>query len=415
MMNKKRQVYLFGAGAVIDWGGPKTTELTKLVRETGVPLKNSGIKITEFIYQKLINAGFDSKSDINFETIISVIEELLVYYSEFNTDRSPSLLKPFLRPYDLNKIFNYSIIGGKREHGFHIKIAETEDFPGSLPALENETPTQYFLQILLSYLLIVINGKVSKYSWHTSSHSVIDTGSENSLNFRKWIKTDSEHNVKRLYTLNYDNLFKTLIEQDNKDCFDGFKNNGTESYSDVDIKRIITDFESTVHYNLHGSSYWRVKKNKPNYPEIVHEGGISLHHNPIFSIIEKGKTLLVSNIITGYQKAQKSRITPFRQMQSAFDRDCLFADKISIVGYSFGDEHINEAIKTAFYHNPDLVIEIVEPNFVIDQLDLKFTATVFPIANMINKSDAENNFYSYLDNRIQVHTLYFSDFLKRYK
>lgn len=33
--------------------------------------------------------------------------------------------------------------------------------------------------------------------------------------------------------------------------------------------------------------------------------------------IQKNK----SNIITGYQKTQKSAITPFRQFQSAFDKD----------------------------------------------------------------------------------------------
>jgi hypothetical protein len=31
-------------------------------------------------------------------------------------------------------------------------------------------------------------------------------------------------------------------------------------------------------------------------------------------------------------------MTPFRQMQSAFDKDCILADKITIIGYSFNDE-----------------------------------------------------------------------------
>ena len=34
-MIKKRTVLLLGAGAVIDWNGPKTFELTKLIRESG--------------------------------------------------------------------------------------------------------------------------------------------------------------------------------------------------------------------------------------------------------------------------------------------------------------------------------------------------------------------------------------------
>lgn len=44
-------------------------------------------------------------------------------------------------------------------------------------------------------------------------------------------------------------------------------------------------------------------------------------------------------------------ITLFKQMQAAFDRDCCFADELIIVGYSFGDEHINGSVKTALRYN----------------------------------------------------------------
>ena len=110
-MEKKREIFLFGAGAVIDWNAPTTPEITNTIRETGFSLKNSNIKITEFIYQRLIKCGYKD-SEINFETIINVIEELIVYYSEFNKkSNTPSLLKVFLSENDLSEIFNYSISG----------------------------------------------------------------------------------------------------------------------------------------------------------------------------------------------------------------------------------------------------------------------------------------------------------------
>jgi len=110
-MKENREIFLFGAGAVVDWEGPKTSDLTKLVRESGFTLKNSDTKITEYIYQRLLKSGYID-SEINFETIINVIEELVVYHSEFNKDtRTPSLLKTFLSENDLCNIFNYSIKG----------------------------------------------------------------------------------------------------------------------------------------------------------------------------------------------------------------------------------------------------------------------------------------------------------------
>ncbi|PNW26935.1 SIR2 family protein [Formosa algae] len=73
--------------------------------------------------------------------------------------------------------------------------------------------------------------------------------------------------------------------------------------------------------------------------------------------------MVVSNIISGYQKTQKLSVAPFRQMQSAFDRDCLFTEKIYIIGYSFGDKHINEMIRVAITHNPNVKIIIIDPSY----------------------------------------------------
>lgn len=39
---------------------------------------------------------------------------------------------------------------------------------------------------------------------------------------------------------------------------------------------------------------------------------LPLTNDPVSLQVEKGKTLLVTNIITGYQKAQRGMITPFK-------------------------------------------------------------------------------------------------------
>jgi len=412
-MNNKREVFLFGAGAVIDWDGPKTYEITKLIRKSGFPLINSDTKITEFIYQRLLKAGY-SESEINFETIINVIEELMVYFSEFNKKKkTSSLLKVFLFENDLSEIFNFSIKGGLRKHGYTLQIPIYKNYTLAKASYFDENPNQFFLQHLLASLLTTINNLVSKYSWNTENHSVIDKETKYSLTFRKWIT--SKNSILRLYTLNYDNLFKSLLEEENIECFDGFYESKDDYQSSIDVKRILSDTVSSIHYNLHGSSYWQVLSKVHSdifSPEIVRLKGISLNSYPIFLEMEKGKTILVSNIITGYQKTQKSAITPFRQMQSAFDKDCLFADKITIIGYSFGDEHINEVIRTALRYNKKLRIEIIEPNFIKNNMDLDFTLNIFPITNQIDYEKNEENIYSYFDSKIKVFNMKFLEYLK---
>ena len=412
-MNNKREVFLFGAGAVIDWDGPKTYEITKLIRKSGFPLINSDTKITEFIYQRLLKAGY-SESEINFETIINVIEELMVYFSEFNKKKkTSSLLKVFLFENDLSEIFNFSIKGGLRKHGYTLQIPIYKNYTLAKASYFDENPNQFFLQHLLASLLTTINNLVSKYSWNTENHSVIDKETKYSLTFRKWIT--SKNSILRLYTLNYDNLFKSLLEEENIECFDGFYESKDDYQSSIDVKRILSDTVSSIHYNLHGSSYWQVLSKVHSdifSPEIVRLKGISLNSYPIFLEMEKGKTILVSNIITGYQKTQKSAITPFRQMQSAFDKDCLFADKITIIGYSFGDEHINEVIRTALRYNKKLRIEIIEPNFTKNNMDLDFTLNIFPITNQIDYEKNEENIYSYFDSKIKVFNMKFLEYLK---
>ncbi|HUX58999.1 MAG TPA: SIR2 family protein [Bacteroidales bacterium] len=416
-MGKQREIFLFGAGAVIDWKAPTTPEITKLIRESGFTLKDSDIKTTEYIYQRLLKCGY-ADSEINFETIINVIEELIVYNSEFNKKiRTPSLLKSFLSENDLGSIFNYSIKGRIRKHGYQLQIPCGYDYNFSGYAHFDENPNQFFLQHLLAALLTQISNKVSQYSYKTPSHSKINTESVNSMNFRNWLKKINETGILRLYTLNYDNLFKSLLEKDNINCFDGFFENN-DYYSRADVLRISSDTESSIHYNLHGSAYWKVlstdKLSLPN-PEIVQLKGIHLQMNDSVATvqIEKGKTLQVSNIITGYQKSQKSKLTPFRQFHSAFDKDCYTADKITIIGYSFNDEHVNESLKIALRYNANLKIEIVDPSFIKNDMDYIFSLNIFPFiksGEMKQKNISENQ-YSYFKGKIKVFTKNFSDFL----
>lgn len=415
-MKKKSETFLFGAGAVIDWNAPSTPELTKSIRGIGFNLIKKDLKITEFIYQRLLTVGYN-KNEINFETIINVIEELIVFNSEYN--KNPSLLKTFLSDINISEIYNYSIKGGKREYNYQLQIPIGKDYNYSGSAICDENPNQFFLEHLIHEILREISLKVSEYSYDTDGYPVVDKNCQHSLNFRKLMKSINERCSIRLYTLNYDNLFMKLLEKEGINCFDGFESNSINNYSfRPNLKKIISDSTSNIHYNLHGSVYWTVanldKTSQPN-PEILKTKGIGspLGDTPSTFQMEKGKSIQITNIITGYQKAQKTAMTPFRQFQSSFDRDCLESTKITIVGYSFNDEHINESIKIGLRYNKKLLIEIIDPAFIKNEMDLTFSKNIFPFveSDKMNQTKIKDNEFEYYDGKIKVFTLTYKEYL----
>lgn len=419
-MEKTSEIFLFGAGAVIDWGALSTADITERIRRKGFSIRNSDMKITEFIYQRLLKCGYNA-DEINFETIINVIEELIVYNSEFNSKtQTPSLLKSFLFENDLSEIYNYSIKGEKREHGYQLQIPCGVDYKYPVYAIHGENPNQLYLEQLINVILTELSDIVTDYSCDTTDYSNIDKDSLLSQDFRKWMKSLNEESVIRLYTLNYDNLFKSLLEKEGIPCFDGFENHSDNNYHyQPDILRIHSDTTSVIHYNLHGSAYWEVynlDKNGLSNHIILKTDGIGLQINdaPATFQMEKGKSMQVTNIITGYQKTQKSAITPFRQFQSSFDRDCLTAKRITIIGYSFNDEHINESLKMALRYNTEVNIEIVDPSFIKKDMDYTFALNVFPFikSNNMKPKKIRPDQFIYFDGKVKVFTLNFSKYLE---
>ena len=136
-MDKSKSVFLFGAGALYDWKGPSTSDLTKLVLESGFSTKHN-IKITQHLYDLLIDKGF-LKDDLNFETIFNVIEELIVYYSDYDKEnRTPSIPRSLFNDDGIDVIFNFSIDGN--EHGFKLNIPADKKYNLSGRAYNNENP-----------------------------------------------------------------------------------------------------------------------------------------------------------------------------------------------------------------------------------------------------------------------------------
>ena len=102
----------------------------------------------------------------------------------------------------------------------------------------------------MSLLISLINNRISSYSFHSESSSKVDLESESSLLFKKWMRTIDQSNVLRLYTLNYDRLFKVLINNVGIDCFYGFDlNDNNFDFKGVraNVPRILNDFNCNCH------------------------------------------------------------------------------------------------------------------------------------------------------------------------
>lgn len=416
-----KKVFLFGAGAVIPWGGPTTYELTDLVRNSGFTVCNSDITISEFIYRKLIEAGY-TNDEVNFETIINVLEELIIYHSEYNlSTRTPSLLRCFVNSFEHHEIFNYSIKDENRPHGYLLQIPKNTDYPYSNRALNGENPNVFFLLHLLSEILTVIVGKVSNYSYLNENSTMIESASIYSNNFIKWMGKLKFDSVLRIYTLNYDRLFKVLLKEINIHCFEGFDTQQNPYEVDIraDIPKIINDRNTDCHYNIHGSAWWWVKQYdwKGLYnPEVVYSGAPNLpvNDNVVIKNVQRGRPIMMTNIVTGYQKAEKSMFSPIKEMHSSFENDCITAETIYIVGYSFGDEHINDCIRIALRYNPKVRIEIIDPNFISNK-EIDFALYTFPFTNQeLLPKKINDRLVEYNDGLIKIHTITFEDFLVEY-
>jgi hypothetical protein len=213
-------------------------------------------------------------------------------------------------------------------------------------------------------------------------------------------------------------LFKNDVK-----IFDGFDHNAVKT-SDYDLRpnvyRILRDFATDVCYNLHGCVNWNVEEldfHQLANPEILYKKypNFQVNNTPASVQMEKGKTMMVTNIVTGYQKAQKSMIAPFKQMQSAFDIDCSLSEEIYIIGYSFGDEHINESLRTAIRHNPKLKMIIIYPYFMKNNLDLAVNRKLFSATNKNFNfpKTIDKNVHSHMNGTFLVYTMTFEEFRKR--
>ena len=355
----KRTVFLLGAGAAIDWSGPSTQYLTDFLRDKG-PKNRSGNYITNVLLDKF-NERLPAKEKLNFEGLIDIVEQCFQYWS--NSSKGSATISKLL----IDR--NHSFWSEVTNLDYINTLSETRSVSSIKKA--KITDEAKFFAILLVKIYAGINEQISNYGRCNAKSNKIGVEETDIINqlASDYFSSLSGYSYLRIYSLNYDRVIQFLFRRLGLQAFQGFYPDllipeASEDKYLVDTKRILTSFNEHCIYHLHGNYAWGVEGKNCNKLDgySVYNGywGNNNSNNNFYVFeSEKNKPLFLSNIVTGYSKTQRTNLTPFKQMASAFDMDCHQADEIIIVGYSFGDLHINDTIRQAKKANKDCKITVV--------------------------------------------------------
>lgn len=297
-MNKT--TILLGAGAMIPYGGPTTEELTQRL------LKNAMCK-KEFepIFSRTKKTG-------NFEFLLSTLEFLLDW-----------------------KIAN-----------------EEQDSQGTNPymLLEPFFPYQYDsvkeLWEVYSEAINEIIDRVTEYDYKTSPFF------DKHETLAEFMIRKKQTGSLKIYTLNYDRLIPKLTEKKGVVFYEGYN----ELQYEYDLNKFNT--HSNTFFNLHGSIYTGYVSG--GVVKVL-ESPIKLEHRYYIQGGNPGECKVFLPIIAGYSKSQRIMSEPFNFGIAAFMNDCNTCNRLVIVGYSFGDPHLN-AILRNFIKLDSTEIVIVDYN-----------------------------------------------------
>lgn len=155
-------------------------------------------------------------------------------------------------------------------------------------------------------------------------------------------------------TLNYDNAVELVAGDNSVPCDTGIKDwieKGAFDFSGDGIKLL----------KLHGSVYWRWTEEITTYDLRMPHRQIRYieHYTDRFRMMLAVETPMV---IYG----QRNKLTTegiFLDLLSQFDKELSNSDLLTVIGYSFRDEHINFYIKKYLNKDENNVIRIVMPDF----------------------------------------------------
>ncbi len=361
---------------MLPWGGPLATCMNEHLFKCGEYKTRHKKQQTIFQYLFKTIKNKIPNEPINFETIIGLLEN----FYNYSLEKQNSLFYKkghfipilFSKKKWLNLVKDYEILYefiDDQGELFVIYKKHRNSLNSEYQLKKGVEETLYFRD-LLSYSLDRIADKITEYD------NEFNLSEKEELNetFVDFLNLHNECNTSRIYSLNYDRVVPKILRKKKIPIFDGFSDSTDWEYTAryyPDEKRILSDFNSLCYYNLHGSIHWKYEQevSELNLEFIQHPNSEQINYDNFrHGVTNTGEPFFASNIVTGNNKLQRTNLPPLNAFNYAFQKDCIEADEIFIIGYSFDDKHINRVIRNAViardksqkttiitkYENPDI-------------------------------------------------------------
>lgn len=201
----------------------------------------------------------------------------------------------------------------------------------------------------------------------------------------KLVARDSNLGRAHLFTLNYDTLFEQALELLGIQYFDGYTGRanarfdpsvyGLDIYYPGEVAEgRVRRFDKFLHlYKLHGSIHWQVCNDeiRARHPDL--QKFVAYHSldpaGKAAKLGEMGSDLSIAGILPTASKFTQTLTMPFAHLFRSFQiRLSAPQTFLLVLGYGFGDDHVNHIIEAALM-NPSLVMLVVEPNPLSDTIE----------------------------------------------
>lgn len=216
----------------------------------------------------------------------------------------------------------------------------------------------------------------------TIIESQADLESKAHRSFANWI--GSRAGETEVYTLNYDLVVETAFENANVFYFDGFVGGIRPVFQTAAVDPVLSGAAREVrppkswvrYWKMHGSINWEAKDDN---------GRLEVRRNP-----DKSDACL---IYPSSNKYSDSRRLPYVVLQDKFRRSLVSGSKsLVVLGYGFGDEHINEIIYDSLDRNNNLDVNVlsfteIDDNSIVKKMVQKrfLNLTVFTPKTFIHQ------------------------------
>ncbi len=404
---RKRVLVFLGAGATMCFGGAKSDTILEDIKTDQRFKTTDNVPIGQYLYDKL-NETFGNQA--NFETVIASIELIITYHlAKTNDTENPNLksIVPSFLIFNedfLNKIDNFTL-HEIPEHPDEVILEYFNNLVLQTFTLPRKTVRLFYYSKILNNFLSLISIRINQYAEGDSDYNL------KFKNFVNYLISNYYH--VNFFTTNYDNLIPKILE--GRNVFNGFDGpNQDNSGLQYNSKKIIFNDSVTKVFNLHGSIFWHHEflMDHMEYQFVFKPEEYNL---PLFSktdVTNPGEELVLSNIITGYNKTQRTLSPPFSLMIGSFIKECLRADVILIIGYSFSDNHLNKILSSPFNENSPRIVNITQSS-----LDYLRTPEGKKFTELLKRKFAltspviDDNFISSTDNRQMIYFSGLASFL----